>query len=938
MEAPLFEEPENLTKELSELGIDYKHLYSQGVSYLQQFSGANWTDFNVHDPGVTILEQLAYAITELTYRTRFDINNYLFDTRKDLNLFINAEDAFSIKPVTLNDLRKLIFDRIFEINNIWIEPVSDTDSSFKGIYQVLIDIDSNITSGKKKESIVSRVTDLLQENRNLCEDIELLDVIDVMPAALYADVEVTHIAEVEDVYAKILFEVEQALNPAVKVYSKQELINRGFSEDAIYEGPYLNNGFILNEELHDKNSQMIISDLIKVIMQIEGVKSVKGLALEVNNKKHDAHIPIPKNKKLSLINTLEQDGENINHQIHIVKEGMLQDNLNQQTVNKLLNEFKSVYKRNIKNIGEVENASGELLDSISDYHSIQHDFPALYGLGEEGVFKTDNIALKGQTKQLKAFLVLFEQMMANFLSQLANVKNLFSYDEKQKYSYFVQTLKDLPNLEDVTYDSDKSLKISHELLGDLAVSKNYEQGIYDINKLQDNYVDRKSRLMDFLLGVYGEQQTFYILSLFNYFKPNEVGENLLKSKAKFLRDIQHFHKNKSLAYNYTKPFSEKDNLSVIEQKLKLLIGVDDKKLEGQETKLASPFFNVEMTSSPLNNVHEIPLNRIEKSFDYIDEEDFQSVNLNDVSANVLDDILFIKKTKLPTNALTRGIDLDNYMLEHTSEGKFTVAFQQEDKKWMHLGEFKTEKSAVEAVRALIEFITAFNTHSEGFYLLEHVLLRPKTRDKKFGIYLLDEHHNKVLYSNVRFSYKKRDSIISDLESELKIEDNYSITTLDNKSLEISFTSKALGVAFKSVEKYTSVEETYKLKEHLFEFLSNKYSLTPYTEKIDFFIQNLPDAERIPEDFFNFNISLVLPDWTYRFGKPEFRNLLYSLVQEEFPAYLLPNVHWLSLKDMKKFENYLYEWRKVSSSEGINSKETKSISSELINILYANAIA
>jgi hypothetical protein len=47
------------------LTLDYESLRQQGIAWLEKFSSPEWTDFNAHDPGITILEQLCYALTDL---------------------------------------------------------------------------------------------------------------------------------------------------------------------------------------------------------------------------------------------------------------------------------------------------------------------------------------------------------------------------------------------------------------------------------------------------------------------------------------------------------------------------------------------------------------------------------------------------------------------------------------------------------------------------------------------------------------------------------------------------------------------------------------------------------------------------------------------------------------------------------------------------------
>ena len=40
----------------------FEVLQEESLAQLQELSGNVWTDYNLHDPGVTILEQLNYAL------------------------------------------------------------------------------------------------------------------------------------------------------------------------------------------------------------------------------------------------------------------------------------------------------------------------------------------------------------------------------------------------------------------------------------------------------------------------------------------------------------------------------------------------------------------------------------------------------------------------------------------------------------------------------------------------------------------------------------------------------------------------------------------------------------------------------------------------------------------------------------------------------------
>src|SRR5579862_3941165 len=59
------------------VSMDYAALRAQGLAYIQQIASGTWTDHNIHDPGITILENLSYAITDLGARANKNIEDLL---------------------------------------------------------------------------------------------------------------------------------------------------------------------------------------------------------------------------------------------------------------------------------------------------------------------------------------------------------------------------------------------------------------------------------------------------------------------------------------------------------------------------------------------------------------------------------------------------------------------------------------------------------------------------------------------------------------------------------------------------------------------------------------------------------------------------------------------------------------------------------------------
>jgi hypothetical protein len=114
--------------------LDWEALRTEGLTHIQRLSGLIWTDHNLHDPGVTILELLSYALTDLGYRAGFDIKDLLArpdgaPEPADVSGLIPAHEVLTTGPRTIVDYRRLLL-RIEGIRNAWLDPLTDPTDSF----------------------------------------------------------------------------------------------------------------------------------------------------------------------------------------------------------------------------------------------------------------------------------------------------------------------------------------------------------------------------------------------------------------------------------------------------------------------------------------------------------------------------------------------------------------------------------------------------------------------------------------------------------------------------------------------------------------------------------------------------------------------------------------------------------------------------------------
>ena len=111
------------TQKPADVALDYEGLRKAGIQYIEQSASAIWTDYNIHDPGITSLEILCYAITDLSYRSGYKIPDLLHgnnDPAADIiSQFHTAKRIFPNTALTINDYRRLIID-ITGIKNAWL--------------------------------------------------------------------------------------------------------------------------------------------------------------------------------------------------------------------------------------------------------------------------------------------------------------------------------------------------------------------------------------------------------------------------------------------------------------------------------------------------------------------------------------------------------------------------------------------------------------------------------------------------------------------------------------------------------------------------------------------------------------------------------------------------------------------------------------------------
>ncbi|MES2373031.1 MAG: hypothetical protein V4557_10670 [Bacteroidota bacterium] len=950
--------------------LNFDSLRAKAIELVQGFSGHVWSDFNLHDPGVTILEHLSYAITDMAYRTHFDIKDLLTDINGNINtaknLFYSRRDIFASNPVTVNDLRKLVLDSIPDVYNVWFEKIYSNQSSgyIKGLYKVTIQLfdedpetlDPEITEAELnarrvtlEEDTIARVRNVVLDHRNLGEDYVDFSILKPCVIEVEADIVIDRHVHPEEILAEVYAAIQHTLNPPIHFYSEMELFAKGFTLEEMYSGPALKHGFLLDAELDagiksmdqadlKKSTRSRIvdpSDILKSVALIPGVLYVRDFNVKANGEYRQIPFRLRSDEYASFSFVKEERDIKLsteNNEIQ-VRESLFYSILNKKS------DFSK--RKFIKGLQQAESnpVLKGVYQDVGHYFSIQHLFPPVYGLNIDkidaeaspGALPDERLVLaKAKAKQLKAYLMFFEQLMANYVSQLASIDQLLTADiPPDSRTYFTQPLYEVPGvgniLKDFYSEEDEQTEIYWEKF-----KANPNNGYMSFLKTQietdEIFKMRKNRVLDHLMSRFNLNLKKYPVIFFSQlFHPEQADERIsaeLTWKSDFLKDVVGLSRNRNRAYNYRSAgATEASGFEVLMSRLLYIQDTTKRRLGNILDEYQSRFslqerdFYVAKSHKPMTTV---PVEWAKGTkMELLISEDELNQLLNEPVAEKREKeeakgLLFHKQS---ISFLKDGLDIKNYRIgpEINNSGFILIYKSPADDKWIRAGIFDNWQSASDALSFLLNTLRQFNIQSEGFHVVEHILLRPSLKSKYFGFNFYDEKGHVLFYHNHWTDFQEREealeSILAIADQKDNIDDATVADILNGKCRINHWQNDKLVKSYGARTLYQSdpvlAKKLFdKMIRNIRSFRKKRMTLYPGIENM---VNRLHDAD-IREDFFHFRMTVVLPAWPTRFQDKGFRVFTESLFREYTPAHIKLQFKWLNLGKMKKFEDLFFDWR------------------------------
>ena len=704
-------------------GLDFDGLRRKGVALLQALTSGRWTDYNLHDPGVTLLELLCYGLTDLVYRTDFEVADLLTDASGAIDFHGQAlfppNHIFPNQPVTDVDFCKLIYDRLPDVDDVWLRPAAD---ALPGLFSVYVLPRASPFSGAaQSEPLRQQVTQLLARHRNLCRDVAQVCIVRAERYTLGGEVEIDDSRPAADVQAEIYFRCAKLISSGGQMVRFEDALAQGKTWEQLLDGPRTDHGYVDDAHFSEANHEIDVVQLIRRVCRIPGVKRVIQLYLrDPAGKVVTVARVVGAGEVSPVLGFPEQPAETQALRLTHGKsaeahEHEVRDDTPRQPGRdaQQFHEQVTLYLRKLefehdafrRNDGQLERLvqlpQGRYRD-VAQYSSVGEHTPAIYGINHFGVPSSEPDEVHARARQLKAYLYPFEQMMANYLASLQGLKTLYSTDSGLDKSYRAQFLRDseVPHLE-VLYDEGVTPGRVEALLA-----------------AQDPFAGRRNRVLDSLLAVYGEVFEDDALRRYDVYHTENFELHLIACKISLLRHLCTLSASRGQAMQAPAPYWLGANYAAIQLRVQLLAGASE---QAVGRSLIEAVHNDEVRFFSDLRYRQ----GLEKQAGYPPDVAYEATRLLAWTGGPAPGGM----ADLPLGAvcaslLRAGIRWENYCVLPVDAQQGWLCLRLDDARcWplVLLPAGDVEAAAVQLRSRLIEL----NRACEGFHLLEHLLLRPR---------------------------------------------------------------------------------------------------------------------------------------------------------------------------------------------------------------------
>jgi hypothetical protein len=734
------------------------------------------------------------------------------------------------------------------------------------MWKILAEINPIIT----KEDATSQILRELNKNRNLCEDFAPIEFVKYDKLKFVIEIELGQVSDLKFLTHSIFGVLEENLNPKSKIYSVNELIDNGYRIEEILNGPNLKNGVILDDDLDKlvQRKSVFVSDMYKLLMDIEGVNFVRKLRIiDSEGKVHKWVCPIKDGRIATL------DISNID--LKFFKEGK---------EFRIPFSFSKTFDKEMYHVSVLTNKKtlrakgkkGEYVD-VASYTSVQNDMPEVFGVGMAGLPSNSSNLRRAQAKQLKAYLAVFDQLNANFLSQLENLANLFSLKPIEQ-TYYTQVLRDTPGMnvlyvpfvqkcqaEGVDLNDSKAVnelwKVEKE-----QIWSTLEDEIQRISENEYEFVHRRNKILDHLLARFSYNLEDELSS-----SDAEIEEikKLIDKKIDLLRNINIVTTDRILSVNLDNIETLTQNIAGFHLRLQKKLGINP---------------------SPM---------RIESAWEHMSEKP------EDKAENYFE-ILEASKTDATRMLFEWGDSIENYIIEPFGDN-FKVLLTNNHRQ---IGEFskafRSQKEAEKEIPDLVDFVRKQNEYFNTVFCFEHILLRPPEFSEAFNIQLIDE-TGKIIFRNKKpLTLAQRKKLEGNIFKFGTNPNNYVVQEVGYKQFKFELLNNAKGVIVESELFASTKEETIANITSAVGCLEKASEDKAYKKSVIYYSTEAIIPGYSFDDVYSSFLTYAIPAWVKPFQGSVNRSRFETQLIENTPAHIFANIKWMEYEELLQAVNLYYD--------------------------------
>jgi hypothetical protein len=690
----------------------------------------------------------------------FDFAKAAQDADKIDTLSISQTGKVFTFSITLKDLRSIEFTAsipkkpasgevtLASVQQMFDVTVPDKKEKVAGIFKAYF------LKILKSKSIVQSAVKTLHEHRNLCEDFPEVTTIDDEEIAFCFDVDVDPGIDSEKVQAELFYAIENYLNPSVEFYSLRELLDKKMPVDEIFTGPILQHGFIDALQLEKTSLRSVIhaSDVINLLMDIEGVRAIRNFLMTKYDSIGKA-VPGSCSQKWCLeITPLHKPVLSTDKSKIVLFKNQFPFSAQYDEVRDTVLVLHAIRSR-AKLSGMAQDLAvpaGKKRDTES-YWPLQYDFPQTYGIGESGLPSGASDERIARQRQLKAYLMFYEQLLADFFSQLTQAHKLFSVEDIRQ-TYYAQFLNDIKDIGEVYNTSGLFGSLQNVLSNQDATAdpKNGWQSLYENKNL---FEDRRNRFLDHLLSRFAVSFNDYALLMYriNYDEKSEEKINFKDVSAAKINTLKNYpviSSERGKAFNFfplKNDFSvdktqlwDTENVSGLEKRISFLAGISD---FSRRFLYCIRNEKIICTEKTVNENGEDVL-KCFHSFSFTSPD---GTKVKSMEYGSLKDAL-----KAQQEAIELGADITNYLFD-TVTSTFQVIGQSNEALLESEVTFAGKASAMAAAKQMAAEFKKKCSNPVGLHLIEHILLRP--RKKNFDLMQVCLHNCECLCETDPYTFR-----------------------------------------------------------------------------------------------------------------------------------------------------------------------------------------